>query len=311
MGNKLSTLELCAGAGGAALGLEKAGFNPLALVDIEKNCCATLKQNRPQWHVIEADIKRLDVSCWKGVDLVSGGLPCPPFSIAGHRLGPADERNLFPAMLNIVKSVRPRAVLIENVKGLMGRQFETYRKNIQKRLNRLGFDVYWSLFNAADFGVPQTRWRAFMIALRKGETKDLEWPIGLNTPPNTVGDVLYDLMAENGWRYVDKWASQANQIAPTIVGGSHKHGGPDLGPTRARLQWRALNVDGLGLADAAPPPSFRGMPRLTVDMIKCLQSFPDDWQITGKKTAAYRQIGNALPVKLAQAVAKAVRKCLL
>jgi len=306
----LSTLELCAGAGGAALGLEAAGFAPVALVDIEKHCCATLRQNRPYWNVIEADIRRLDVGYWKGVDLVSGGLPCPPFSIAGQQLGRADERDLFPAMLDVVKAVQPRAVLIENVKGIMADRFSGYRQQIDRRLKSLGFTAYWSLFNAADYGVPQIRWRVFMIALRDGETNPIEWPMPFPRESKTVGEALHDLMGQNGWKQADKWAGKANRIAPTIVGGSMKHGGPDLGPTRAREQWRKLGVDGLGIANAAPEPDFQGLPRLTVSMIKRLQSFPDDWHIAGKKTHAFRQIGNALPFNMANAIAKVLMRCL-
>jgi transcriptional regulator with XRE-family HTH domain len=114
-GPKLTSLELCAGGGGAALGLEAAGFHPSALIELDPHACATLRRNRPYWNVIEADIRRFEAEYWRGVDLVSGGLPCPPFSIAGKQLGPDDERDLFPAMLKIVKAAQPRAILIENV----------------------------------------------------------------------------------------------------------------------------------------------------------------------------------------------------
>ena len=117
-------------------------------------------------------------------------------------------------------------------------------------------------------------------------------------------------MAECGWKGVPDWMEQANYVAPTIVGGSQKHGGPDLGPTRARQAWAQLGVDGLGLANSPPEPDFIGMPRLTVRMVARLQSFPDSWDFIGSKTQTYRQVGNALPVRLAAAVGKAVRKCL-
>lgn len=117
-------------------------------------------------------------------------------------------------------------------------------------------------------------------------------------------------MAECGWKGAPDWMEQANYLAPTIVGGSQKHGGPDLGPTRARQAWAQLGVDGLGLANPLPEPDFIGMPRLTVRMVARLQSFPDSWDFIGSKTQTYRQVGNALPVRLAAAVGKAVRKCL-
>ena len=312
MKHMLFALELCAGGGGAALGLERAGFAHVALVDNNPHACATLRQNRPYWNVIEADMKRFDASYWRGVDLLSGGLPCPPFSIAGKQLGDNDERNLFPHMLQIVKSVRPRAVLIENVRGIITTKFNAFREKIDKELDALGFNSLWAAFNAADFGVPQKRYRVFLVALRRGATKLMCWP----TPDTikstaTVGTTIGDMMGSRGWHGAIAWAKKAADIAPTIIGGSHKHGGPDLGPTRARREWAALGVDGLGLANESPAPDFTGMPRLTVPMVARLQSFPDDWKFAGSKTQAYRQVGNALPVGLAYKVARGVRECLV
>lgn len=307
----LTSLELCAGGGGAALGLEQAGFSPVALVEINQHACATLRSNRPYWNVIEADIKRFDATYWRGVDLLSGGLPCPPFSIAGKQLGADDDRDMFPSMLRIVKEVNPRAVLIENVRGIYTDRFSSFRAGIDKAFDVMGFDTYWTAFNASDFGVPQKRYRVFLVALRRGVTKPLCWPLPTDELPITVGAALGDLMAERGWRGAAEWMKGAPVPAPTIVGGSHKHGGPDLGPTRARKEWAALGVDGLGLADESPAPNFTGMPRLTVKMVARLQSFPDDWKFAGPKTHAYRQVGNALPVRLAYFVAKAVHECLI
>jgi DNA (cytosine-5)-methyltransferase 1 len=310
---KLTSLELCAGGGGAALGLEAAGFHPKALVELDRHACATLRSNRPYWNVIEGDIRKLDLSNWKGVDLLSGGLPCPPFSIAGKQLGPDDERDLFPAMLQIVRAVQPRAVLIENVRGIVTEKFKFYREKIIAALDKQGFDTYWAAFNAVNFGVPQTRFRAFMVALRRKETKSLEWPFDFEkkpVTPTTVAEAIGAMMEERGWHGADDWKRCANAPAPTVVGGSHKHGGPDLGPTRARKEWAALGVDGLGLADAAPEKNFNGMPRLTIPMVARLQSFPTDWRFIGGKTHSYRQVGNALPVLMAAGVASAVRNSL-
>lgn len=308
---KLTTLELCAGGGGAALGLEAAKFEPVALIELDAHACATLRRNRPYWNVIQADINRFDSEYWRDVDLLSGGLPCPPFSIAGKQLGSGDERNLFPALLKIVKRVRPRAVLIENVRGILTSRFDGFRADVDAALDEEGFDTYWTGFNAVDFDVPQFRFRAFLVALRRGETKPLEWPIATGRRAPTVGQVLVDLMAERGWHGASAWAKQAARHAPTIVGGSHKHGGPDLGPTRARREWAELGVDGLGLANDAPAEGFNGMPRLTIPMVARLQTFPDEWKFVGAKTHAYRQVGNALPVKLAYHVAMALRQCLI
>ncbi|HZV20459.1 MAG TPA: DNA cytosine methyltransferase [Hyphomicrobiales bacterium] len=305
-----SVLELCAGGGGMALGFEQAGFEPQALIEIDVHACATLRRNRPYWNVIQADMRRFDPSYWKGVDLVSGGLPCPPFSIAGRQLGADDDRDMFPSMLRIVRETRPRAILIENVRGILTNRFSDFRTQIDSCLDKEGFDAYWMGFDAADFGVPQNRFRAFLVALRRGETKPLKWPIPLLRTAPSVGETIGDLMGSRGWKHIAAWIRQANALAPTIVGGSHKHGGPDLGPARARKEWAELGINGLSLADEPPAPDFSGMPRLTVPMVARLQSFPDNWQFAGTKTQAYRQIGNALPVKLAAIMARAVHECL-
>ncbi len=113
-------------------------------------------------------------------------------------------------------------------------------------------------------------------------------------------------MASGGWPHAKAWAEQADSIAPTLVGGSRKHGGPDLGPTRAREAWLRLGVDGKGLADHPPGPEFNGIPRLTVKMAARIQGFPNDWTIVGRKTPAYRQVGNAFPPPVAKAIGERI-----
>ena len=306
----LTSVEMCAGAGGQALGLEKAGFDHEALVEIESPFCLTLKTNRPQWNVHNLDLKDFDGRPYKGVDLLAGGLPCPPFSIAGKQLGKDDERDLFPTAIRLINEIKPRAIMIENVKGLLSPSFGDYREYILGQLKKMGYTAEWKLLNASSFGVPQLRPRAILVGLQKNYSGMFSWPEPLKTPPRSVGEVLHDLMAENGWRGAKAWSKKANRIAPTVVGGSKKHGGPDLGPTRARQAWAELEVDGLGLANEAPDINFKGMPRLTVRMVARLQGFPDDWQIAGRKTVSYRQVGNAFPPPVAQAVAEQIMQCL-
>ena len=309
-GAQLTTLEVCAGGGGQALGLEGAGIEHVALVEINKAACDTLRLNRPAWNVIQEDLNEFDGSKFRGVDLVSGGLPCPPFSIAGKQLGKEDERNLFPALIRLVQQTHPRAVMIENVRGILEAVFEDYRYHIASELKKLGYDTGWKLLNACDFGVPQLRPRVVFVALKKEFSEHFSWPQPSGESAATVGETLYELMAARGWKGATKWREQANEIAPTIVGGSHKHGGPDLGPTRARSAWLSLGVDGTGIANEAPDASFVGIPKLTVPMVARIQGFPADWHFVGGKTAAYRQVGNAFPPPVAKAVAESLKVCL-
>jgi DNA (cytosine-5)-methyltransferase 1 len=306
----LKVLELCAGAGGQALGFEQAGFEHSALVEIDRLACKTLQFNRPHWNVLNEDLHNFDPTPYKSVDVIAAGLPCPPFSKAGKQLGSADERNLFPVALRMIEQSRPRAVVIENVRGILDAIFEDYRNAFSKQIAKLGYWSDWRLFNSSDFGVPQLRPRVLFVALRKGTEQSFTWPEPICAKPPTVGERLYDLMAVNGWKGVDAWKVGANEVAPTIVGGSKKHGGPDLGPTRAKRAWAALGVNGHLLAQEAPHRDFVGMPHLTVRMVARLQGFPADWQFAGGKTAAYRQVGNAFPPPIARAVASEVRACL-
>ncbi len=303
--DRLTVLELCAGAGGQALGLEQAGFGHTALIEIDADACRTLRHNRPDWNVVKGDVTAFDAKPFRGVDLVAGGLPCPPFSVAGKQRGEADERNLFPSAFRIIQEAQPKAVMIENVRGLLDARFGYYRELIADRLKSLGYITRFELLNASNFGVPQNRPRVFIIGLRP------EYAAAFKAPEKkpleiSAGDALYKLMKSEGWRGAKGWRDAATGIAPTLVGGSKKHGGPDLGPTRARAAWAKLHVDGRGIALNPPAKDFVGFPRLTVPMAAKIQGFPDGWLFTGGKTAAYRQAGNALPPPLAFAVAQAI-----
>jgi DNA (cytosine-5)-methyltransferase 1 len=306
----LTSLELCAGGGGQALGLEQSGFQHQGLVEIDPHCCNTLRFNRPHWQVFEQDLESFDGASFKGIDLLAGGLPCPPFSKAGKQLGKADERNLFPAAIRLIDQIRPRAVMIENVRGILDAIFEDYRKYVAGQIAKLGYKTDWRLLNASDYGVPQLRPRVVFVAIRKEYAPSFEWPTPHKQRPMTVGETLFDLMSLRSWRGAPAWRERANEIAPTIVGGSKKHGGPDLGPTRAKKSWAVLGVDGHNISENPPERDFIGMPRLTVPMVARLQGFPDSWIFTGKKTPAYRQVGNAFPPPVACAVAKQIYACL-
>lgn len=302
----LTSIEICAGAGGQALGLERAGFDHLALVENEKWSCQTLRHNRPEWNVIEGDVREFSALGYSNVDLLSGGVPCPPFTVAGRQLGQDDNRDLFPDALRLTEECRPKAVMLENVRGLLAPAFSDYREQIMHRLRDLGYpNPEWRLLNASDFGVPQLRPRAILVALRS-DMGEFDWPEPSQTPAPTVGEALLEQMKADGWEGADAWAAAANKIAPTLVGGSHKHGGPDLGPTRARKAWLELGVIGNTLADAPPAKDHDGLPRLTFQMAATIQGFPTDWHITGRKTAAYRQVGNAFPPPVAEAIGRQI-----
>ena len=313
----LEVVEICAGAGGQALGLERAGFEHALAVELDAAACATLRANRPGWKVAEGDVA--DPALWRpsdyrGVALLAGGVPCPPFTVAGRQLGAADERDLFAWAVELCGIIRPRALLLENVRGLSTSRFSAYRQHVLDRLAELGYVPGWRLLHASDFGVPQLRPRTVLVALRPQDAPWFRWPSPSPHPPATVGQTVGDLMAARGWPGAAAWARRADRIAPTIVGGSKKHGGADLGPTRAKQAWADLGVDGLGIADEAPAacadPALT--PRLTCEMVTRLQGWQDEWgwRFSGLKTARYRQIGNAFPPPVAEAVGTAIRRAL-
>ncbi|WP_329217726.1 DNA cytosine methyltransferase [Streptomyces sp. NBC_01485] len=374
---EFTSIEICAGAGGQAIGLHQAGFGHLALVEIDQHAVDTLRLNiddhevwsweRENCDVLSADVKEFepfrDLS--KGaellkpedLDLLAGGVPCPPFSHAGKQLGKDDERDLFPRMLELVDTLRPRAVMIENVRGIMDPKFSDYRDYIKARLEGgtyrgengelvtdkgLDYTVCrWDVLEASDFGVPQLRPRAILVAFRDDVIKDLkyEWPTPTHGDPVSVAESLEPSMRERYGRYFngayselahekfDQWLQKARGrdaelkgkgggIAPTLVGGSKKHGGADLGPSRAKAAWKQLGVSGMGVANdiekcAEKETEDRDLfgsdgPMLTVRQAAIIQGFPDEWDFSGGKTAQYRQIGNAFPPPVAKAVGKSI-----
>ena len=308
---KYTSIEICAGAGGQALGLEQAGFEHLVLIEYEKEYCDCLRQNRPLWNVQCMDVANFDGKPYYGsVDLLAGGVPCPPFSVAGKQLGKDDERDLFPQMLRLVGEINPRVVMIENVRGFLDKKFDVYRNSILSNLNELEYQTHIRLLHSSDYTVPQLRPRTVIVAVRNDLKDTFAYPKPEPQLTKSVGDTLYDLMSENDWSQADDWRKKANRIAPTLVGGSKKHGGPDLGPTRARQAWNLLGIDGRGVGNEAPPADFVGLPRLTSRMMARLQGFPDDWNFGAKKTTACRMIGNAFPPPVAKAVGLKIKEVL-
>lgn len=310
----LTSVELCAGAGGQAIGIERAGFEHAAVVEIDPDACATLRLNRPWWRVVERDVR--DFLWGRHVDLLAAGVPCPPFSIAGQQLGADDERDLFPTLLRLVGEIRPSAVMVENVKGLLQARFISYRQQVFQQLKDLGYVVVmWSRLDACAFSVPQLRPRSVLVAMRP-EFADRFEPPAPSGPYVTVGKALAESMRARGLNGADllAWTDKASDVAPTLVGGSKKHGGPDLGPTRARAKWAELGIDGSSVANDDEPATLAGPrgigPRLTVEQCAIIQGFPPEWRFFGGKTARYRQVGNAFPPPVAQAVAERIAAAL-
>lgn len=283
MRRPLTCVEICAGAGGQALGLAMAGFVHVALVEYEQEYCNVLKANRPEWNVICADVHKFDGHPYEGVDLLAGGVPCPPFSVAGKQLGKDDERDLFPEAIRLIREIRPRAVMLENVRGFLDSGFEEYRDHIFTEIKKLGYVTHIKLLNASDYGVPQLRPRVVIVGIRKDQAGAFEYPQEHPRESPTVGETLCDLMSQNGWKGAKKWAEGADRIAPTLVGGSKKHGRPDLGPTRAKMAGQSLALTERELQMKAPEQDFDGMPRLTSRMMARIQGFPDTWTLEAKR----------------------------
>ncbi len=198
MSAEWTSLEICAGGGGTAVGIEAAGFRPVALVDNDHYACETLRQNRPNWNVIEASVFDFSAAPYRGVTLFSAGVPCPPFSKAGQQLGKADERDLFPRALELIAECEPRAVMIENVRGLMDSVFDGYRAWVDSRLQQMGLFPRWKLMSASDFGVPQLRPRTVCVGLRRDAIMYFVWPAPTVDRPITVGEALRAEMASRG-----------------------------------------------------------------------------------------------------------------
>ncbi|MFJ2030758.1 DNA cytosine methyltransferase [Streptosporangium sp. NPDC087985] len=316
----LTSLEICAGAGGQALGLEMAGFMPVMLVENDKHACATLKRNRPAWDVRQMDLRDFvagEHSQVYDVDLLSGGVPRTPYSVAGHQQGSKDTRDMLSVAVWLATEVRPRAVMIENVPTLLtDAKFEANRKFVIEELEHLGYAIDWRVLDAQDFGVPQARRSSVLVAMKPDDLGRFHWP-ETQGPALTVAVALRESMGSRGWAGVAEWSQVADQVAPAIVGGSSTHGGGDLGPTRTKAAWARLGVNGHSLGNDVPGPDFvmefglgkhgrDGLPKLTIPQVAILQGFPEEWHFAGGKTARYRQVAQAFPPPLAEAVGRQI-----
>jgi len=331
--NEYKVLELFAGAGGLAIGLEKAGLKCEALNEIDKFACQTLRKNRPHWTVLEGDIKNFSFTQYNGkVDVVTGGFPCQAFSYAGKRLGLEDARGtLFYEFARAVQEVNPPICIGENVKGLLSHDSGNTLRGMISILDEIGYNVVpVEVLRAIDFKVPQKRERLILVgirkdininfsypqayskiynlkdALKKGELFDCDVPVSHGaTYPKSKKDVL-DLVPPKGY-----WRDLPLEIQKEYMGGSFYLGGGKTGMAR-RIGWDEPSLTltcspAQKQTERCHPDETRPF---TVREYARIQTFPDDWEFAGSMAQQYKQIGNAVPVNLAKEVGYSIVKFL-
>ncbi|MFE0421034.1 DNA cytosine methyltransferase [Streptomyces sp. NPDC058953] len=319
---RLTSVEVCAGGGGLALGLERAGFDPVLLLDDRDVACETLRLNRPAWNVLEMDLvdfDPVDHPISYDVDLLSAGLPRVKSSATVNRAETGKEADLLKVTIQLASAVQSRAVLIENVPELVEKpQYAEVREYVRAELEHLGYRLNWFVLDAADYGVPQRRKQGILIALKNPYADAFEPPVPTVDDHITVGEALRESMGERGWTGLEQWVAGAVHVAPTLVGGSYGRGGGDLGPRGSKRAWERMGINGGALGDEVPGPDGAqesdksGSPhkKLTVPQAALLQAFPPEWSFAGGKTNRYRQIGQASPPLVAEALGRAVAAAL-
>lgn len=323
---ELTSIDLFAGAGGTALGLENAGIKHVALNEWDKHAVATLRLNRPDWNVIEGDIADLDFSEYQGkVDIVEGGFPCQAFSYAGKKMGFEDARGtLFYEFARVVKEVQPKVAIGENVKGLLTHDDGRTLKSMVSILQDLGYKVAYKLLRAQYFDVPQKRERLVIIAVRN----DIDAPIlypkekdytisireAIGDKPQSVGQEyseykksIMSLVPAGGY-----WRDLPIDKQKEYMKTSFFMGGGKTGMAR-RLSWDEPSLT--LTCGPAQKQTERCHPEetrpLNVREYARIQTFPDDWQFSGPVSAQYKQIGNAVPVNLGYCMGMATRAILI
>lgn len=323
-----SSIELFAGAGGLAIGLEKAGFEAVALNEIDKSACNTLRKNRPNWNVLEGDISGIDFKEYKGIDFLSGGFPCQAFSYAGNKMGFEDARGtLFFEFARAVKETQPKVFMAENVRGLISHDNGRTLEAIKSVIDELGYTLIDpKVLKAIFYRVPQKRERLILVGIRNDLVKysNFEWPAPYHRIM-TVRDALKkgelfseDVPKSDGQVYPQRksdilsmvpeggcWVDLPDEIQREYMKASYFMGGGKTGMAR-RLSWRHPSLT-LTCAPAQKqterchPEETRP---LTVREYARIQTFPDCWDFQGSITNQYKQIGNAVPVNLAFAIGK-------
>ncbi len=322
-------IDLFAGAGGLTLGLQMAGWDVMAAVELDKWASATHKANFPDTYVL-ADVCDVDFRQFIGIDLVAGGPPCQPFSVAGKQLASADPRDMVPQFIRAVYEAKPKAFLMENVPGLLTSRHIAYTQQVIEQLESLGYQVYVKQLAAADYGVPQNRERVFFMGVCTNINfvfpAPTHGPAG-GKPYVSARQALKDVPECEPNRaivtYAKKpvlrrspWAGmlvngqgrpinldEPSQTIPATAGGNRTH---IVDPERILLEYHRYLMAG------GTPRSgiVEGVRRLNVRESARLQSFPDTFAFLGKKTKQYTQVGNAVPPLLARAIGKAVYSAL-
>lgn len=317
-------VELCAGAGGLALGLEKAGFHHVALIEQNRHAAATMRLNRPEWPVVEEDVRKVDFTAYRKdfVDLVAGGLPCTPFSSVGKGKGKQDENDLMMEGVRAVRELSPKAFLFENVDGLLHAKHADYIADLLGKFSRLGYVTEIHRINARDYGIAQNRSRIMIVGLRKDLAGSFRMPPRFPEMATNMGDVLADLMGANGWTGADAWVRSMQERPFTERGRLVQQG--FLSDTIRAYQGSAQELEGKragrnGVSYAPPakaaPTNEEArregfVPGLTNRMRARLQDFGDDWEFSGGLQAVATQIGNAVPVGVARAMGLAMHSAL-
>lgn len=309
MSAPLTAVELFAGAGGLALGAERAGFAHAALYEWDGDSCATLRRNRPAWRVVEADVHDVNFTTHAGVDLVAGGPPCQPFSTAGRRELDKDDRDMFPEAIRAVKEARPRAVLFENVTGLVKGDALAYLEGyVMRRLRELGYAAEWRVLNAADYGVPQARKRVITVAFHRDVGARWQWP----APTHGRAALL---AAWDEGRVPDPFVPR--RTVRDALAGLPPHEPPDPSAIEGggsfvmvhNLDAPAWTITTRWTSALLREPARR-LRLLSIRELARLQTFPDDWRFAGTNDAQLRQIGNAVPPALAHALMAALARAL-
>lgn len=300
----MQALELFAGCGGLALGAERAGFRHVAVIERDERASATLKQNT-SWPLRQCDVRSIDFKPFRGeVELVAGGPPCQPFSVGGRGRADKDPRDMFPEAMRAVDEVRPQAFLFENVAGLTRPRFQSYLRGVISSLASVGegYKVASMVANAADYGVPQIRRRLFIVGFRRD--LGICWEPPAPTHPRerwvSVAQALADLPDPE--LSPDTTPFDDHRFHPHARAYKGHTGSPLDRPSKA-LKAGVHGVPGGENMLRRPDGSVR---YFSVREAARLQTFPDSWRFAGSWTDALRQLGNAVPVRLAEVVAAGI-----